>query len=132
MTRILLTRVIGLCVSIGLLNLLAGCTEPQKVEQVPLTEFSANGQLKSTMADTKSLEEIMAEAQSVYEQAKAREHSWIVTAKHLAGARKHLAEGDRDAALVQARRALLTAKASLEQADIESKAWKARVPTGKN
>ena len=79
-----------------------------------------------------SVQDILSKAEGVYAEAKALEHSWTVTAKHIKSTKESLAAGHTEAALVSAERALLTAEASLAQANKESKAWKFRALSGSN
>jgi hypothetical protein len=101
----------------------SGCGEP------PETDSASHAQTKKVSAPVRpDPAEIIAQAESIYQQAKALEHAWITTSTQLAIARKALNESNRKASLVAAKRALLTAKASLLQAQRESEDWRGRVP----
>ena len=99
-----------------------GCAEPQKTETAPHTSTT------NISAPAPGPAEIIAQAESIYQQAKAAQYAWIVTGTQLAIARKALVEGHAEAALTAARRALFTAKASLLQGEKESEVWQNRVP----
>jgi hypothetical protein len=70
----------------------------------------------------------LSEAISLYNAAKEKNHAWIVTSTEIALAEQAIASGDLATAQQAAKRAHLTAQASLDQARLESQAWRARVP----
>ena len=101
-----------------------GCSEPR--------ENSAGAQVREASRVASEIDQdiqsILSEAQALYESAQEKEHAWIVTRKLLASAREGLSSGDQDAAMVDAKRALITAQASVVQADKPASDWRARVP----
>lgn len=74
-----------------------------------------------------TVQEIIDQAQTVYQSAKDHDHAWTITTQLLTSARDKLATGDATA-MADAQRALFTARASLTQATKEMSAWKYRVP----
>ena len=74
-----------------------------------------------------SVANMIAEAEAVYQEAKSLEHAWIITKTHLKMAKTALAQGDELQAMAAAKRALLTANASVKQAQVENTAWSGRV-----
>jgi len=104
--------------------LLVSCAEPKE-------DKALNSQAENINSNTSVLE-ILEKAEKVHEHAAIKEHAWTVTVNHIQAARNALASGDTEDALLSANRALLTANASLSQADREEKAWQARVLSTKN
>ncbi|MFT7685172.1 MAG: hypothetical protein ACI9FB_000515 [Candidatus Azotimanducaceae bacterium] len=99
--------------------LLVSCTEPKEIQDTSMN--------KVNIRLDPSVIEILENAEKIHKQASDREHAWIITTKHVQTSREALAAGHTEEALISANRALLTAKASLNQADTEETAWKARV-----
>ena len=104
--------------------LLVSCAEPKD-------DKALSSQVENANSNTRVLE-ILEKAEKVHEHAVMKEHAWTVTVNHIQAARNALASGDTEDALLSANRALLTANASLSQADREEKAWQARVLKTKN
>ncbi len=105
------------------LLILAACEVAEKdavkgVEAVDGVKAVTNG---------KTVQEIIDQAQTVYQSAKDHDHAWTITTQLLTSARDKLAKGDATA-MADAQRALFTARASLTQATKEMGAWKYRVP----
>ena len=112
---------IKVLVSICLMGSIVACTES--------TDQDKHGQIEhksEKIVPMTNVAAIIAEAEKVHLAAREKEHAWTVTGKHLKDAKEALAAGRTEAALVSAERALITAKASLKQAEIESVAWKDR------
>lgn len=110
--------------SVILAVLLVSCAEPKD-------DKALSSQVENANSNTRVLE-ILEKAEKVHEHAVMKEHAWTVTVNHIQAARNALASGDTEDALLSANRALLTANASLSQADREEKAWQARVLKTKN
>jgi hypothetical protein len=103
-----------LCVGLFLLFLLGACAgHDNRAGSVTLDQ---------------DIRAILSEADVAYKAAKAKNHSWTMTARLLASAREALSAGNETTALVDAERALLTAQASLQQANKEENEWLTRVP----
>ncbi len=74
------------------------------------------------------VEATMAQAEAALAKAAEMGHAWSVTRALLDEASTQLASGEPEAAMENARRALLTADQAVEQAERERDAWRARVP----
>ncbi len=70
--------------------------------------------------------DLIRQARTLHQEARALGHGWNVTGDYLRRAEEALEDGDGDQALRLARRALGTARASLEQAETEREAWEPR------
>ncbi len=110
-------------VVLGLL-VLGGCSQPESTET-----SSAEEQAPAVEAAPEvSVDALIAEAEELYQQAKEKEHAWIVTSRSIAEAKEALAAGDEATARQAAEKAVMTAEASLKQAEDEALAWQSRVP----
>ncbi|HIG61283.1 MAG TPA: hypothetical protein EYQ22_10410 [Gammaproteobacteria bacterium] len=101
---------------------LFGCGESNSVKPGEATLAKADA------AASDSPEVILFATKSLYNGAKQKDHAWIATSREIAVAEKALEAGDLAAARQAALRAQLTAQASLAQANLESQAWRTRVP----
>jgi hypothetical protein len=99
-----------ICV-VGALMLTSACGEPESVDAVP----------EATAAV------VIDQARVAYELARQKQHAWTLTADLIDSAGVALANNDEVQALVDAKRALFTANASLAQAEKEQHAWRSRV-----
>ena len=72
---------------------------------------------------------VIKQAVEVQHEARSAGHGWTIAADYISQAKSVLVSGEMDAAMVSAKRALLTASKSMEQAEAEKSAWQARVPT---
>jgi len=100
-----------ICV-VGALMLASACGEPESVDAVP----------EATAAV------VIDQARAAYELARQKQHAWTLTGDLIESASVALAKNDETQALVDAKRALFTANASLAQAEKEQQAWRSRVP----
>jgi len=115
-TKILIA---GICTVL----MITGCGESETLKRE--TTATARGNDNSHDQGAAS---VLAEAEMIYAKAKEKQHSWTITAKMIDATKKALAEGDENAAMIAAKRALFTAEASLTQAQSQEVAWQARVP----
>ena len=82
-----------------------------------------------TAADeTRDVNALLADAVAADQRAAESLHAWTKTSRLIEKSRRLLAEGQDEAALETARRALFIAEASVAQAEREKTAWQARVP----
>ncbi len=73
--------------------------------------------------------DLVAEAENAYQTvASETGYQWLTTTRALKAARQALADGQSDEAIKQAQFALDLVEATKLQAEIEKKAWQARVP----
>ena len=110
-----------ICV-VGALMLTSACSqpEPESVDAVP--EASA------AVVPEASAAVVIDQARAAYELARQKQHAWTLTGDLIESASVALAKNDETQALVDAKRALFTANASLAQAEKEQQAWRSRVP----
>jgi hypothetical protein len=99
---------------------------------VALMLTSACGRSESEPESVDALPEATAavvidQARAAYELARQKQHAWTLTADLIESASIALANNDEAQALVDAKRALFTANASLAQAEKEQHAWRSRV-----
>jgi hypothetical protein len=99
---------------------------------VALMLTSACGRSESEPESVDALPEATAavvidQARAAYELARQKQHAWTLTAGLIESASIALANNDETQALVDAKRALFTANASLAQAEKEQHAWRSRV-----
>ena len=103
-----------ICV-VGALMLTSACgqpeSEPESVDAVPEASAAV----------------VIDQARAAYELARQKQHAWTLTADLIESASVALASNDETQALVDAKRALFTANASLAQAEKEQHAWRSRV-----
>ena len=99
-----------ICV-VGALMLTSACGQPESVDVVPEAAAAV----------------VIDQAQAAYELARQKQHAWTLTADLIESASVALANNDESQALVDAKRALFTANASLAQAEKEQQAWRSRV-----
>ncbi len=78
-------------------------------------------------AAQESVQNIISQAETAYEEAKRLGHAWTKTNGFLQEARSALAAGNKIEARMAADRALFTARASVNQANREKDAWRDRV-----
>ena len=108
---------------LGLL-VLGGCSQPESTE-TPAAETAAPA---AKAAAEVSVDVLIAKAEALYLQAREKEHAWMVTSRSITEAREALADGDEMRARQAAEKAVMTAEASLKQAEDETLAWQDRVP----
>jgi uncharacterized protein (UPF0332 family) len=85
--------------------------------------------LYAAEASSVEVQALIEQARRSLEQARKAGHAWTITETYLADAEKNLADGEVEAAMAAAQRALLTSNKAVEQAGAERSAWQARVPT---
>ena len=119
----------SILVGISLLMTIVGCTESETLKREVVTDKNgANARSSSASAASENAISVLAKAKGIYTEAKEKEHAWTITANMMAVAEKALAADDEDAALIAAKRALFTARASLTQAETQKVMWQTRVP----
>lgn len=121
-------RVINLRLFVGIWSLLmtVACTQPDH-------DTTATGSVNETLTSAtgtavEDIQPILDRARAAYKAAKEKDHAWIVTARLLVSANEALIAGDAETAMVDAKRALFTAQASIAQAEKEGNDWQTRVP----
>ena len=115
-----------LIVSTGLLLLVLGCAEPGRNAEVGTSDsVDESVDVQDASNDVRS---ILGQAESAYAAAEAKNHAWVITGRLLTSASEALEAGNEAAAMVEAKRALFTAQASVTQANKEETAWRGRVP----
>ncbi|MCH7743894.1 MAG: hypothetical protein IIB71_14660 [Proteobacteria bacterium] len=119
---------INLRLFVGIWSLLmtVGCTQPDQ-------DTTATGGVNETLTSAtgiavEDIQPILDRARAAYKAAKEKDHAWIVTARLLVSANEALIAGDTETAMVDAKRALFTAQASVAQAEKEGNDWQTRVP----
>jgi len=85
-------------------------------------------QSATSAAPQVAVSELIAQAEAGLAQATALGHAWTVTRPLIHEATATLQAGDMVRARELAERALATAVASVEQADLEAQTWRSRVP----
>ena len=85
--------------------------------------YAAQGDVSQVAAP-----DLIAQAEASLAQAITLGHAWTVTRPLIDDATAALQAGDRARARELAERALATARASIEQANLEAKTWRSRVP----
>lgn len=121
---------INLRLFVGIWSLLmtVACTQPDQD-----TTATAAGSVNETLTSAtgiavEDIQPILDRARAAYKAAKEKDHAWIVTARLLVSANEALIAGDAETAMVDAKRALFTAQASIAQAEKEGNDWQTRVP----
>jgi leucyl aminopeptidase len=89
---------------------------------------SQSVQTATSAAPQVAVSELIAQAEAGLAQATALGHAWTVTRPLIDEATATLQAGDMVRARELAERALATAVASIEQADLEAQSWRSRVP----
>jgi hypothetical protein len=85
-------------------------------------------QTATSAAPQVAVSELIAQAEAGLAQATALGHAWTVTRPLIDDAAATLQAGDIVRARELAERALATAQAAVEQANLEAKTWRSRVP----
>jgi len=104
------------CVVVALM-LTSACGQPEPESE--LESVNAVPEASAAM--------VIDQARAAYELARQKQHAWTLTADLIESASVALASNDEAQALVDAKRALFTANASLAQAEKEQHAWRSRV-----
>ena len=102
-----------------------GCTQPDHDRTAAGTAETVTA---ATAAAGEDIKGVLMRAESAYRVAKEKDHAWIVTDRLLASANAALTAGNEERAMVDAKRALFTAQASIAQANKEGNDWRSRVP----
>ena len=79
-----------------------------------------------TPANSNNLTELLAQAETNNAEARKLNNEWTVVNQYVEQARQAETAGDKEQALAFARRAAITAEASVDQAKQEASAWRAR------
>ncbi len=80
------------------------------------------------VAHNESVQTVIQTARQKFQQALKLDYAWRVTADLISEAEKRMAAGDTQGAHDAATRALLSAEASILQAEHESRVWRERLP----
>ena len=85
-------------------------------------------QTATSPAPQVEISDLIAQAEAGLAEATALGHAWTVTQPLIDDASMALQAGDRARARKSAERALATARASIDQANLEAQTWRSRVP----